>query len=396
MSTSGSAPEPIEPVRLDDRAALTPDVSAEALLAESPADREAAGLPSVLGDGADVRTVALVGLFVLALFYTLRITRTFLVPVVVAILLDFLLSPAVRALRKLKIPEPLGAGIVMLALIALLAGVTYNLAAPAADWMRRAPATMNLARNKLAALRGPMEQVSRAAEQVESATDVGGKSDTPEVQIAGPSLTKQVFGGTLNMLGSLTIVAFLTYFLLAAGDLFLQKLIRVLPQFKDKKRAVSIARETEAQISTFMLTSTAINTGLGVVTAVVMWACGMPNPALWGLVAALLNFMPYVGAIATMVVLGLAALVTYDTLGRAAIVPVAFFAVNMIESNVVTPLILGHKLQLNTVALFVGMMFWWYVWGIPGALMAVPMMAVMKIFCDHFEELSPVGEFLGK
>jgi len=200
----------------------------------------------------------------------------------------------------------------------------------------------------------------------------------------------------MAILGFIAIVGFLTFFLLAAGDLFLQKLIRVLPQFKDKKRAVSIAREIEDQVSVHILTTTAINVGVGVLTAIAMWLCGMPNPMLWGLVAGLLNYMPYLGAIATMVVLGLAALVTFDTLGRALVVPGAFFVINLLEANVITPLILGNRLRLNTVALFIGMMFWWYVWGIPGALMAVPMMATIKIFCDHFEDLAPVGEFLGK
>ena len=188
---------------------------------------------------------------------------------------------------------------------------------------------------------------------------------------------------------------FLTYFLLASGDLFLQKLIRVLPQFKDKKRAVSIAREIEAQVSTYFLSTTAVNIGLGIVTAIAMWLLGLPNPALWGLVVALLNYMPYVGAIASLVLLGLAALLTFDTVGRALVGPLVFWALNMVESNLVTPLVLSHRLKLNTVALFIGMTFWWFVWGIPGALMAVPMMAVIKIFCDHFDSLAPVGEFLG-
>jgi predicted PurR-regulated permease PerM len=191
-------------------------------------------------------------------------------------------------------------------------------------------------------------------------------------------------------------VLFLTYFLLASGDLFLQKLIRVLPQFKDKKRAVSIAREIEAQVSTYILSTTAVNIGLGIVTAIAMMLLGLPNPMLWGLVVALLNYMPYVGAIASMALLGVAALLTFDTVGRALAVPGVFWVINMVESNVVTPLILSHRLQLNTVALFIGMTFWWFVWGIPGALMAVPMMAVIKIFCDHFDSLAPVGEFLGR
>lgn len=384
---------PQDPVEPDDGLLLTPDVSAEALEVTEPLDTETR-LPRVLGERTDVRSLVLAGLLVLAVLYTLRFARAFLLPIAFAILLDFLLSPAVRWFRKLRMPEPLGAALVMLALLGAIAGVTYNLAAPAAGWVRRAPETMAEAKKKLAVLRRPMEQVTEAAEQVQKATDVGGQREQ-QVQVAGPSLTRQFFGGTMDMLGLVAIVGFLTYFLLASGDLFLQKLIRVLPQFKDKKRAVSIARQIEAQVSVHILTTTAINVVLGILTGLAMWLCGMPNAALWGLVAGLLNYMPYVGAIATMAVLGLAALVTFDTLGRALVVPATFFVINMIEANVVTPLILGKQLRLNTVALFIGMMFWWYVWGIPGALMAVPMMAAIKIFCDHFEDLAPVGEFLG-
>ena len=359
---------------------------------EAPSDVEHI---RALGDRVDVRTVALVGLFVLAALYTLRLARPFILPIVFALLLDFLLTPAVRWLRKLRVPEPVGAALVLLALVGVIAGIGYNLAAPAASWVQRAPETMATARERLAVLRRPVEQVTRAAEQVQSATDVDG-GDAQQVELAGPSLTKQAFGGTMSVLGFVSIAGFLTYFLLAAGDLFLQKLIRVLPQFRDKKRAVSIAREIEEQVSIHILTTTAINAGVGIVTGIAMWLLGMPNPALWGLVAGLLNYMPYIGAFATIAVLGTAALVSFDTLGRALLVPGAFFVINLIEANIVTPLVLGNRLRLNTVALFIGMMFWWYVWGIPGALMAVPMMATIKIFCDHFEDLAPVGEFLGK
>jgi predicted PurR-regulated permease PerM len=216
-----------------------------------------------------------------------------------------------------------------------------------------------------------------------------------QVEIKGPGLSKQLFGGTASFLSGATVVLFLTYFLLAVGDLFLQKLVAVLPQFKDKRTAVAIARETEAQISVYLFTSTMINIGVGVVTAIAMWLVGMPNAPLWGVVAAVLNFVPYVGALVNMVVLALAALVSFDSVSRALMVPAVFFAINMIEGNLVTPMILGRRMRLNTVALFIGFVFWWYIWGVAGAILAVPMMAALKIICDHIESLTPIGEFLG-
>ena len=189
---------------------------------------------------------------------------------------------------------------------------------------------------------------------------------------------------------------FLTYFLLAVGDLFLQKLVGVLPQFKDKRVAVTIARETEAQISLYLFTTTLINLGVGVVTGIAMYLLGMPNPVLWGVVAAVLNFVPYVGAVANIVLLALAAFVTFEDTGHALLVPGTFLALNLIESNLVTPMIYGNRMRLNTVALFIGLVFWWYIWGIPGAILAVPIMATIKIACDHIESLAPSGEFLGQ
>ena len=385
-------------IETDDGSVLTPDVDERALSPEpAPAGEPAnvSKLANLLGENADARHVALMGLFVLAVFYTLHLAQSFFLPIVLAILLDFLLSPLVRALRRIGLPEPGGAGIVVLGLIATLGLGIYYLAGPAADYLALAPQSIEKVREKIESMRGSVAQVTEAAEQVERVTDVGA-DDGPKVEIKGPSLTKQLFGGTAAFLSTATVVIFLTYFLLAVGDLFLQKLVAVLPQFKDKRVAVTIIRETEAQISLYLFTTTLINIGVGVVTGLVMYLLGMPNPVLWGVVAMVLNFVPYVGAVANVVLLALAALMTFEDTGRAMLVPGAFLALNLIESNLVTPAIYGNRMRLNTVALFIGLVFWWYIWGVPGAILAVPMMAAFKIACDHIESLSPIGEFLGK
>ncbi|MDQ3138596.1 MAG: AI-2E family transporter [Gemmatimonadota bacterium] len=335
------------------------------------------------------------GLLVLAVLFTLHIARDFFLPIALAILLDFLLKPLVRGLKRFRLPEPVGAGVVVLAFLTIVGATGYALSGPAAGWVARAPEGFQVVQAKLAALRQPFEKVTTAAEKVEEATEVSGTDKPSEVQIQGPSLVTQVLGGTANFLGTLTVILFLTFLLLAVGDLFLEKLVGVLPQFRDKKTAVLIARATEAQISAYLFTTTLINLGVGVVTAVAMLLVGMPNPWLWGAVAAVLNYVPYVGAMVNMVVLAVAALLSFDTVGRALIVPAVFLGINLVEGNLVTPAIQGRSMSLNPVALFVGFTFWWYIWGIPGAIMAVPMMATMKIICDHIDALSPVGEFLG-
>jgi predicted PurR-regulated permease PerM len=385
-------------IQPDDGSILTPDITPEALAPEPAPTGTAPNvgkLSSLLGEHADARHVALVGLFVLAVFYTLHLAQAFVLPIVLAVLLDFMLSPVVRALKKRRIPEPVGAGLIILGLLGALGAGGWYLAEPAADWIRRVPESTAAVQRKLQTMRGSVEQVTKAAEQVEKATEVAASEGVRQVEIKGPSLSNQLFGGTASLLSGATVVLFLTYFLLAVGDLFLQKLVAVLPQFKDKKTAVSIARETEAQISVYLFTSTLINVGVGVVTAIAMWLVGMPNAALWGVVAAVLNFVPYVGALVNMVVLALAAFVTFDSVSRALLVPAVFFGINLIEGNLVTPMILGRRMRLNTVALFIGFVFWWYIWGVAGAILAVPMLAALKIICDHIESLAPIGEFLG-
>jgi len=389
----------IPTIQPDDGSILTPDVAPAALAPEPGPTGEppsARRLANLFGEHADARHISLVGLFILAVLYTLHFAQVFILPIVLAILLDFLLSPVVRALRRLRIPEPLGAAIVMLGLLGVLATGIWYLSGPAAAWVSRAPQSMATVERKLQELRQPVEQVTQAAQQVEEATEVEETGGPQQVEIKGPSLSKQLFGGTATLLSAAAVVLVLTYFLLAVGDLFLQKIVTVLPQFKDKKTAVRIARETEAQISLYLFTATLINIGVGVVTGIALWLVGMPNPVLWGVVAAVLNFVPYVGAVVNIVILGLAALLTFETTSQALVVPAAFFAINLVEGNLITPMIYGNRMRLNTVALFIGLVFWWYLWGIPGAILAVPLMAAIKIVCDHIESLAPVGAFLGK
>jgi predicted PurR-regulated permease PerM len=388
-------PPTIQP---DDGSILTPDVSSDALAPETgPAGTEpdAGRLAGLFGEGADARHISLVGLFALAILYTLHFAQDFILPIVLAILLDFLLGPLVRALLKLRIPEPVGAGLVVLGLLGTIVTSGWYLSGPAAEWLARAPESMATVQRKLETLRRPVEQVSKAAEQVEEATEMDAEG-TAQVEIKGPSLGKQLFGGTTAALGTATVIIFLTYFLLAVGDLFLQKLVTVLPQFRDKKKAVTIAREIEAQISTYLFTATLVNLGVGVVTAIALALVGMPNAVLWGVLAAVLNFVPYVGAVVNVAILTLAALLAFDSTSQALMVPAVFFGINLIEGNLVTPMILGSRMRLNTVALFIGLLFWWFLWGIPGAILAVPIMAAIKIVCDHIESLAPIGEFLGR
>jgi predicted PurR-regulated permease PerM len=346
-------------------------------------------------DRVEVRSIAITGLLVLAVLYTLYFAKAFLLPIVLAVLLDFLLSPVVRTLKRAKIPEPAGAALVLLALLGAVGFAGYSLAGPAREWMARAPETLAKVQIGLRDLRKPVEQVTKTAEQVEAATEVA-KTGPQEVVVRGPRLSERLFGTTQTLLTGALETLILLYFLLAAGDLFLQKLIKVLPLLRDKKKAVAIARETEASISTYLFTVAMVNVVLGFAIALVMTLIGMPNALLWGALAAIAEFIPYVGATVLLGTLTLAGFATFGTMSHALLVPGAYLAVNLIQSQFVSPLILGRRLTLNPVAILVGLVFWWWLWGVGGAFIAVPLLATLKIFCDHIESLAPIGEFLGK
>jgi predicted PurR-regulated permease PerM len=377
---------------------LAPDVdpTAEATPVDATAPRPDLARTGAALDNARALTGGVTVLAVLAVLYTLYFAREFLIPITFALLLSFVLSPLVRALARVHVRPPLGAALVIVVLLGGLGAGVYELAGPVQTWVGGAPATLTTARGKLRRLLRPLERVQRTAEQVQSAASVSGAEKPPTVVVQGPTLLQRLFGTTQRFLAGLLEVVILLYFLLAAGDLFLQKLIKVLPGTRGKTAVVQIARETEASISAYLLTAAAVNVVEGIIVALAMWLLGMPNPALWGALVALLEFIPYLGAVTMLVILTVAALTTFDSAGRALLVPATFLAINLLQANVVSPLLLGHRLSLNPVALLVGLAFWFWMWGVPGAFIAVPLLAAFKILCDHIAALASVGEFLGQ
>lgn len=338
-------------------------------------------------------------LALLAVVYTLYFGRSFFIPIFFAMELNFLLSPAIRWIRrKLHIPAPLTSAIMILGLAGGLGYGVYSLASPAQGWLVSAPTTLGKAGQKLHKILKPVEQVSRTADQMDKATSVTGTATTKpqEVVVAGPSMGSRFFGTTQSIVGALLEVLVLAFFLLAAGDLFLQKTIKISTRRASQRIAVEIAREIEASISRYLVTSAVLNLMEGAVFTVVMYLLKMPNPFLWGALVTCLEFIPYVGAITLIAVLTIASLTVFDSVGHALLIPGSFVALNLIQGNLVGPMVMGHRLSLNPVAIFIGVAFWWEIWGIAGAFLAVPMLASLKIICDHVEWLGGVGEFLGQ
>ncbi len=344
-------------------------------------------------------SVALSGLFILASFYTLYFCRSLLLPLVMAGLFSLLLSPVVRALKRLHIPEALGAGLVILALLGALGAGIYSLSGPAVDWMQRAPQSLRSAQVKLRDLQRSVQRFGRATEQVEKMADATAAAGTAQppvaVAVQATPLRERIFSRATDLAADGVVMIILLYFLLASGDLFLRKLIRVLPRLSDKRRAVEIARQVERDISAYLSTVTMINLGLGAAVAVSFFLLRVPNPLLWGAMVAVLNYVPYLGPIVDYSVFLMVGLLSFNGGWHMLLPAGTFLVLNIIEAYVFTPMILGRRLTLNPVMLFVGLTFWGWIWGIVGAILAVPIMAVFKIFCDHIEPLAPIGEFLG-
>jgi predicted PurR-regulated permease PerM len=353
-------------------------------------------LRDILQGPLGVRSLALTGLFILAAFYTLYLARSFILPIVLALLLNFLLSPVVRGLNKLRIPNALGAALVVFGVVGGAAWGVYELSGPAYQWAQEAPRSLRKIERKLREFKKPVQTMSKATEQVEKITQVGGGRTPQRVEVQTETLGEKMFSQATELVAGGTVMLILLFFLLASGDLFLRKLIRVLPSLSDKKRAVEIARQIESDISAYLVTITIINIALGLAVWGLMTLLEVPNPLLWGVLATVTNFIPYLGAIVMIAILAAVGFLTFDELGHALMVPGAFIGLNLLESYLVTPMILGRRLTLNPVVIFLGLTFWGWLWGITGALLAVPLMAVLKIFCDHSERLAAIGEFMGE
>jgi predicted PurR-regulated permease PerM len=352
-------------------------------------------LATFLKGPLDVRSIALSGLFLLAVFGTLYVARSVFMPIVLALLLSFLLAPLVSGLARLHLPTPLGAAIVLLAILAVVGYGAYWLSGPAAGWMEQIPQSFERLETKFRTMKESVTEISQATQQVEALAKGGQEQGPPVVEIKRPPLIGTLFNQTLEAGAVIVVTIILLYFLLASGNLFLQKLVRVLPRFKDKRTAVTIVHQVEKDVSLYLLTVTMTNAGLGIAVGMAMYGLGMPNPVLWGVMVGCFNFIPYLGDIASTIVLTLVASLTFDQLGRILLVPAVFFALTSLEGMIVTPLVVGNRLSLNPVAIFIWLLLWGWLWGIPGTLLAVPLLAVIKIICDNIAPLTPIGEFLG-
>jgi predicted PurR-regulated permease PerM len=347
----------------------------------------------------DVRSTMVTGLFVLAALYTLYVARAVLMPIAVATLLAILLAPVVNGIsRRLRLPLWTSSMLIMVAALALLSAGAYTLSGPATNWARTLPDHLREAQWKARDLLAPMERLKAASDEVERIAGEGDAGDVHSVpvRVKEPRLIDAVLDWAPRTVVAIGLTLALLYFLLASGNLFVHKLVRVAPTLADKKRAVEIVHSIKQEISRYILTITLINIGLGVAIGLTMWLLGMPNAALWGAMATVFNFVPYLGAITGVAVVSIVALVSFEAIGHVLLVGGSYAVLTALEGNLITPSILGRRLPLNAVVIFIGLIFWAWIWGIPGAFLAAPILATIKIVCDRVEQLTPIGEFLGR
>ena len=248
---------------------------------------------------------------------------------------------------------------------------------------------------RLTPFKKPIAQVAQASGAIEKLTTTEtAPAKTPTVEVKQHPITDRLFANTSEVLVSTLTTIILLYFLLAYHEVFLAKLIKLMPTLSDKKRAVTIAHEIEAQISRYLFTITLINLCLGIAVGTAVGFLGLSNPMMWGVLVAVLNFIPYLGALTGIFCMLLGALLSFDSLGFALIFPATYLALATIEGNFITPFVMGRSLTLNPVLVLLSLMFWGWMWGIVGILLAVPILATFKIFCTHLKPMEPLAEFM--
>jgi predicted PurR-regulated permease PerM len=336
----------------------------------------------------------LAGIFTVLVIAGLRFARSLLVPIAVALLLTLLLGPLVRGMRKYRVLEPVGAALIVFGTMIVLGIITAVLADPAAQWLRRAPETLRQVEWKLRDLE-QVTAIQATATSLGQATGASADSATQRVRVVPTSPLHQLGWTTANVVSGLLTIVFLTYFLLASGTMFRRKIAHLFPSGAHRTRIKRALFEIEDQMSRYLLINTLISIGVGIATWALLAAIGMPNPVLWGAVAGILSYIPYLGALVTVLLIGIVALASFDGNQHVLLACGGFLVIDLLKGYLLAPLILGRGMPLNTVAVLVSLLFWGWVWGIAGVIMAVPLTVMIQVICSHSERFRAVGVLLG-
>ncbi len=355
-------------------------------------DRPEAGPSGEMARG--VPRWAVIGIFLMLLVAGLAYARTFLMPVVLALLLQLVFSPVRRQLERWRLPTSLAATLIVGTLLAGLAGGVAGLAVPASGWMERAPEIGQELRQKFEEVRGVTEGVEEAAKQVDEITKGEEEPGVQRVQVEEKGNALAIALSLPSVMAQVLFTLTLLFFLLSSGDMIYEKIVYVLPTFKDKRRAIRIAYDIERKLSRYLFTIALINAGLGICIGIAMWWLGMPNPALFGLLGFLLNFVPYVGALIGVASALVVAIVSLDSVNAAIVVAATYLLLTSVEGQIITPYFVGRSLRLNTVVVFLSVTLFAWLWSVVGMLVATPLLVAVRTFCEHAPGLQNFGHFL--
>ena len=369
-----------------------------------------------------IHSVSLVVLTVFATVFMLQWAKAVLIPVMVGVLASYALSPMVNWMEQKRVPRWLGSAVLLLALIGVAGSVAYSLRDQATKLMESLPMAAQKFRQTINTRDGgsanALETVQKAAAQIEQAAhDSAAASGAASASAGGPAtganrgalrvvvepsrfnIRDYLWTGTVGLvafLGQATVVVFLTYFLMLSGDTFRRKLVKLAgPRLSSKKITLQALHEITGQIQRYLQVQLFISALVGLLTWLALLAIGLDNPAVWGVAAAVLNLVPYAGA---LVVAGASAMVgflQFGSLNMALALAGASLAIHMLVGNLLTPWLTSRTSRISPVAVFVGLLAWGWLWGLWGLLLGVPILMIVKSVCDRVEGLKPIGEFLG-
>ncbi len=348
--------------------------------------------------------IAVAVLATLAVLAALYVAAPIILPILFALVLNLLLTPAKRFLtNRLRLPDALAALLLILLLFAIFSLVAAALSVPASNWIAKIPESLPKLQERFAWVGPLLDQGRHGVEQLEGFFSGGGGGSGADSSATVSMRAPSSFGGvgvsvltrTGAALGSALTLLVTLFFLLASGGSLLRRLVEVTPQWADKRAVVEIADEIERNVSRYLLTITAMNLLVGLGNGLQMWALGMPNPLLWGTLAFLLNYVPILGPLTGVVVFFFVGVFSGGSLLQALLPPAIYLVIHVIEGETVTPMLLARRFTLNPVLVIVSLFFWHWMWGVAGAFLAVPLLAIAKIVCDRVPALQSIGHLLG-
>lgn len=337
-----------------------------------------------------------IGGFIYASVFVLSQAKALLVPVVLGFLLSMVFAPVRRVLERCHLNSWIASLLIVLALLCVFLGLVATTALPINNWVQNAPRIERQVELKLQSVSASFNKVLQINKEMKSVgDDKSSPSKTVDVE-QGRSMPMQAAITAPRMVAQFLFTFVLLFFLLASGDMFYEKLVHVLPTLREKRRAVQVVYKVERKLSRYLFTITVINFGLGVAVGATMAIYGMPDAPMFGIAAFLFNFVPYIGALAGILIAAAVALVTFDWYGWALIVAATYLALTTFEGQIITPYFVGRSLRLNTVVVFLAIFFWAWLWSAVGMVVALPLLVAVRTFCEHIEGLDHISAFLSE